>query len=344
MSWTAPADRDRGLGALWGLALGDALGTTLEFTTPPAPPYPTLAAGPLDDIVGGGPFDVVPGAVTDDTQLAAAVAQSLIVGDGDLDRSDLAARFVDWSAHAFDIGGQTGAVLRRLGAGASVDDAARAVWLERGREAAGNGGLMRAAPIAVAYCTRPDALVDAALAECGLTHWDPRCRLAQVAYDAALACAVAPGGAATAAAMLAAARAGLDEGAARLDAIGDDRDRVTAAHAALAEDLDAAERADPGVTDERLHLHRHQGFVRVAFRLAFWHLVHAPDFVTGVIDVVNRGGDADTNGAIVGAMLGARDGLATLPRRWVERVHDAVPPDAALATRYHPRALVELLP
>ena len=54
---------------------------------------------------------------------------------------------------------------------------------------AGNGALMRAAPLAVAYCTRPDALLDAALAEAALTHWDPRCRLAQAAYDAAIACA-----------------------------------------------------------------------------------------------------------------------------------------------------------
>ena len=123
MTWTAPADRDRGLGALWGLALGDALGTTTEFTAPPAPPYPALATGPLDDIVGGGPFSLAPGEVTDDTQLAAALAQSLIVCDGDLDRVDLAARFVDWQRHAFDVGSQIGAALRRLGIGASVDDA-----------------------------------------------------------------------------------------------------------------------------------------------------------------------------------------------------------------------------
>ncbi|MBK7073943.1 MAG: ADP-ribosylglycohydrolase family protein [Myxococcales bacterium] len=344
MTWTAPADRDRGLGALWGLALGDALGTTTEFTAPPAPPYPALATGPLDDIVGGGPFSLAPGEVTDDTQLAAALAQSLIVCDGDLDRVDLAARFVDWQRHAFDVGSQIGAALRRLGTGASVDDAARAVWLERGKDAAGNGGLMRAAPLAVAYCARPDALIDAALAEAALTHFDPRCRLAQAAYDAAIAAAVRPDGAPTAAAMLAAARAALDEAAARLDAVGDDRDRITAAHAALTSDLDAATADDPGLYGERLHLHRHQGFVRVAFRLAFWQLVHAPDFAAGVIDVANRGGDADTNAAIVGALLGARDGLATLPRRWVERVHDARPPDEALATRYHPRALVELVP
>ena len=139
-------------------------------------------------------------------------------------------------------------------------------------------------------------------------------------------------------------KAALDEAAARLDALGDDRDRITAAHAALTTDLDAATADDPDVYGERLHLHRHQGFVRVAFRLACWQLVHAPDVATGVIDVANRGGDADTNAAIVGALLGARDGLARLPRRWVERVHDARPADEALATRYHPHALVELLP
>ena len=55
------------------------------------------------------------------------------------------------------------------------------------------------------------------------------------------------------------------------------------------------------------------GFVRVAFRLAFWELVHAPGFKAGLIDVVNRGGDSDTNGAIAGALLGARFGEMARP-------------------------------
>jgi ADP-ribosyl-[dinitrogen reductase] hydrolase len=344
MTWTAPADRDHGQGALWGLALGDALGTTHEFTTPTAPSFPHVATGPLTDIVGGGPFSLAPGAVTDDTHMAAALATSLIVCDGDLDLVDLAERFVDWSRHTFDIGSQISAALRRIAGGAAVDDAARAVWIERNRDAAGNGGLMRAAPLAVAYCTRLDALIDAAIAEAGLTHWDPRCRLAQAAYDCAIAAAVVPGAVVTSSTMVAAARAGLDEAAARLDAIGDDRDRITAAHHALSSDLDLAAADDPDLYGDRVHLHRHQGFVRVGFRLGFWHLLHAPDFATGVIDIVNRGGDADTNAAIAGALLGARFGLASLPRRWVERVRDATSPEPALATRYHPRALVELCP
>ncbi|MEZ4401941.1 MAG: ADP-ribosylglycohydrolase family protein [Kofleriaceae bacterium] len=342
MHWLAPADREHGLGALWGLALGDALGTTLEFTAPAAPPFPTLATGPVDAIVGGGPFGLAPGLVTDDTQLAAAVAQSLLAHGGDLDLHDLAARFVTWSQHAFDIGSQIGAVIRRLGRGDAVDEAARAVWLERDRDAAGNGALMRAAPLAVAYCTRPDALVDAALAEAGLTHWDPRCRLASVAYDAAIAAAVAPGGTPTAPAMVAAARAALDEAAARLDAAGADRDRVTAAHAALTADLDHAGDDDPDLYGDHVHLLRHQGFVRVAFRLAFWHLSHTRGFTAAVVDATNRGGDADTNAAIVGALLGARDGLASLPSAWIAQVDHAVPADPALAAAYHPRALVAL--
>lgn len=342
MVWTAPADRDRGLGALWGLALGDALGTTLEFTTPAPVGFPSPAPAGLSDIVGGGPFRLAPGAVTDDTQMAACLAQSLLVCDGDLDTVDLAARFVDWAGHAFDIGSQIGAVLRLIGSGAPIDSAAREIWLARDRNAAGNGGLMRAAPLAVAYCTRPDALVDAALTEAGLTHWDPRCRLAQAGYDAAIASAVAPGASPTVASMLAAAHAALDEAAARLDATGDDRDRITAAHAALSSDLAAAEADDPQLYTSALHLHTHMGFVRVGFRLAFWTLAHASDFRTGVIEVANRGGDADTNAAIAGALLGARFGLAGLPAAWVERVRDNVPADEALATRYHPTALVEL--
>ncbi len=344
MSWAAPADRDRGLGALWGLALGDALGTTLEFTTPTPVGFPAPSERGLVDIVGGGPFRLPPGAVTDDTQMAACLAQSLLVCDGDLDTVDLAARFVDWAGHAFDIGNQLSAALRRIGAGTPLDDAAREVWVARDRNAAGNGGLMRAAPLAVAYCTRPDALVDAALAEAGLTHWDPRCRLAQAAYDAAIASAVVPGAAPTATSMLAAARAALDEAAARLDAVGDDRDRITAAHAALSSDLDAASADDPQLYGPALHLHQHAGFVRVGFRLGFWQLVHASDFRTAVIDVANRGGDADTNAAIAGALLGARDGVAALPAAWIDRVRDCVPADEALATRYHPSALVELCP
>ena len=86
------------------------------------------------------------------------------------------------------------------------------------------------------------------------------------------------------------------------------------------------------------------GFVRVALRLAFWHAVHTPSWRDAVVDVASRGGDADTNGAIVGALLGARDGAAAIPTTWCERVLGATqpgPPDWAEA--HHPKHLLALI-
>ena len=82
------AIEDRAVGALVGLAVGDALGTTLEFE--PKPRYAVL-----DDIVGGGPFGLKPGEWTDDTAMALALADSLLA-DAELDPTDLMTRFVDW--------------------------------------------------------------------------------------------------------------------------------------------------------------------------------------------------------------------------------------------------------
>ncbi|NVB81784.1 MAG: hypothetical protein HOV81_25540, partial [Kofleriaceae bacterium] len=100
------------LGALLGMAVGDALGTTYEFERLEQAPYPALATGPATDIVGGGPFDLAPGQITDDTQMAICIARSLL-GSREtaswferLDARDLATRYVAWSSHAFDIGNQ----------------------------------------------------------------------------------------------------------------------------------------------------------------------------------------------------------------------------------------------
>src|SRR5215831_18171931 len=95
--------RDRAQGALLGLACGDALGTTLEFSELDGPPFPMLARGPHRNITGGGPFGVLPGQVTDDTQMACCLAASLHER-GQFDVSDVGRRYVEWTGHAFDIG------------------------------------------------------------------------------------------------------------------------------------------------------------------------------------------------------------------------------------------------
>jgi len=82
------AARDRGLGAFLGLAIGDALGTTLEF-------QPRDAKPAIVDMVGGGPFRLLPGVWTDDTSMALCLADSLIEQKC-LDEHDLLDRFVRW--------------------------------------------------------------------------------------------------------------------------------------------------------------------------------------------------------------------------------------------------------
>lgn len=343
--------RDRARGTLLGLAVGDALGTTLEFATPAAPPFPSLAEGPHADVTGGGPFDVVPGQVTDDTQMAACLAGALAARGGRYDVSEAAARYRAWTEHAFDVGSLTASALARLERGAAPGEAGFLAWEEAGMAAAGNGSLMRSAPIGVALAADAGARRLAALRDSAVTHYDPRCALACAALDAAVAAGVA--GAARARDLLDAAGAELGAAAAAfLDACPPPRAarpdveaRLAAAVDALLEDLDRAQADDPGLYGRDLHLHAHQGFVRVAFRLAFWELLHAPTWRAGVTDAVNRGGDADTNGAIAGALLGALHGERALPEAWRARVLSAVPrEDGPLRTLYHPRALLALAP
>ncbi len=331
---------DHRRGALLGLAVGDALGTTYEFARIEQPPYPALATGPAIDVVGGGPFELAPGAVTDDTQMAVCLARSL-AQHGALAIDDVAARYVAWTAHAFDVGNQTAAALGRIEAGMPAAHAGHDVWRTSGRRAAGNGSLMRTAPIGVGVESTA-GVIESAIADSLITHADPRCALACAAFDAAIARACTGGGD-----LVVCAREALASASAHLSARwpdDDDRAALDTALADLSADLDAAIGTEPGVYRIGLDLHRTAGFVRVAFRLAFWHAVHTPSWRDAVVDVASRGGDADTNAAIVGALLGARDGASAIPAAWIDRVLAAQlpgPPDWAEA--HHPRHLLALL-
>ncbi len=357
-------DPDRIRGALLGLAVGDALGTTYEFERLAQPAYPELATGPAADVVGGGPFDLPAGAVTDDTQMAVCLARSLAEA-GALDVDDLGRRYVAWSAHAFDIGNQTSAALRRIEAGADARAAGLEVWRASPahHRPAGNGSLMRTAPIGVAYATRDRVeLIDAALADSLITHADPRCAIACAVFDSAIAVALGHDDAATrATAMHDAALAAVPIATERLRAQWDGDDRAEISGGATMADLELARSDDPlpagqgldgrslpravSAAERRcgsIDLYRTAGFVRVAFRLAFWHLRTA-SWRAALVDVASRGGDADTNAAITGALLGARDGASAIPAAWRERVLAAtLPGPADWAADHHPRYLLAL--
>jgi hypothetical protein len=90
-------------------------------------------------------------------------------------------------------------------------------------------------------------------------------------------------------------------------------------------------------------LQKHEKYVRTALRLALWELWHAPDFEQAMIDVINRGGDADTNAAVAGAVYGAWVGESGIPQRWIDTAMDALrEAPGHLANTYHPKNLVLL--
>lgn len=361
--------RDRARGALIGLAVGDALGTTLEFTRPAPQPWSTPLPGPHGAITGGGPFRLMPGQVTDDTQMACCLANYLTtIPDNPLfDIVALARSYGEWSTHAFDIGNQTRSALQAFAKHANPEQAGIDAWVASGRAAAGNGSLMRTAAIGALNAFEGTRL-RLSVADSRITHADPRCVLACASFNEAVARGIGGG---DKLAMLLAARSALT-----ITGIGSDGidtgdpchpERITSAVADLTADLDAALLADPWLNDERnppeswpsamrktasddlgrwrLSLTGSMsGFVRVAYRLAFWQLMHAESFAAGLLDTVNRGGDADTNGAIVGALLGARFGESGMPSAWVATVSACDPPAPwHRQGSYHPAILLEAL-
>ncbi|MBI5568201.1 MAG: ADP-ribosylglycohydrolase family protein [Chloroflexi bacterium] len=141
--------RDRFVGCLLGLAVGDALGTTLEFKSPG-----TFA--PIDDMVGGGPFDLKPGEWTDDTSMALCVAESLIERPA-FDPIDQLERYVRWwregylssNGVCFDTGSTVRSALTRF---KQTHDP---YCDSTDPNTAGNGSLMRLAPVPMRYAKDP---------------------------------------------------------------------------------------------------------------------------------------------------------------------------------------------
>jgi ADP-ribosyl-[dinitrogen reductase] hydrolase len=158
---------DRALGCLLGLAVGDALGTTLEFTERDENP-------PLTDMVGGGPCGLKPGEWTDDTSLALCLADSLIACGG-LDQRDLMERFVRWwrdgenspVGYCVDIGITTREALQRF------RRTGNPIAGSIGPKTAGNGSIMRLAPVILRWHEQPDQAIAAARRQSVTTHRHP---------------------------------------------------------------------------------------------------------------------------------------------------------------------------
>lgn len=314
-------------GALLGLFVGDALGVPFEFSLRNnIPKLPQRLRGPIKEMRGGGPFKLLPGQVTDDSHMAICLATAL-AGRDELPQWE----YEQWARASFDVGRLTRTSLRRMADYGR--DAGERVWREQNKKPAGNGSLMRTTPIAL-YCEddrkrrRELSLLDSAL-----THFDPHCQIACAAFNAAVWEAIRWSNAFDA---WTAARQEVHDAAWwLLGAYPELGKEIEQAKQNLLVDLDLAAHHDPRLYELPVHLYENEGFVRVAFRLAFWELLHSETFEEALVDVVNRGGDSDTNGAITGALLGALHGDGGIPEAWSNAVLSCSPPEP-FASTYHP--------
>jgi len=282
--------KDRARGCWLGQIVGDALGTTVEFQSAAriAARYPDG----VRDVVGGGPFGLLPGQVTDDTELALALARSLVARRR-YDADAVAGAYVAWyRSGPFDVGGTT---RRAFGAGGALGPGtAERVAGRASPDSQANGSLMRCSPLGIfGVGLEAGELAALAASDSRLSHPHPLCQAACAVLTHAIAHAIRAG--ASAADTYAAARR-----------FAETDPRCEPARSVVAD----AERGPPA------DLSRQMGWVRIALGNALYQLLAAPSFEEGLIDTVRRGGDTDTNGCIAGALLGAVHGAQAVPDRW----------------------------
>ena len=283
--------RQRIVGGILGLALGDALGAPFEFRRAHDVPSPI----PAFELPW---MDRPPGSWTDDTAMARNLWTSLIATGGTLDTDDVLRRHLEWLASSPpDIGSQTLAALREHQRG--TPDAAKAVFDRRGPEvSAGNGSVMYCAPLGLAYAKRADELLEAAPALSAITHWDERCKTACLAVTLAAAALVRGDDPESA------VRAALERVADREG--GEELDYLTGA-AGIERPIDGPD----------------QGFTLFTAGVALRVAGEAKPFEDGLREVVALGGDTDTNASVAGALLGALHGVDGLPPDWLDRLVEA---------------------
>lgn len=285
---------DRAFGVLVGQCVGDALGAQVEFRTGES--IRTEFPAGVRHMTGGGPFNLAPGQITDDSEMALALARS-IRRTGFYCRNDAAGYYRDWAdSHPFDMGGTT-ANACRAGYPSNAPLAAQMhVRAKLCKDSEANGALMRVSPLGILCCKmEASTALFIGAQDAALTHVHPFCQTASGVFVAAIG-ALIRGEEPLYAYELAV------EGACSASAVGFDSK-------ALDTLIEAADRP-PVRADTQ------QGHVRHALQNAFFRLLRAPTFEEGIVATIAMGGDTDTNAAIAGALLGARFGAGEIPGKW----------------------------
>lgn len=271
---------ERAIAAYLGLAIGDALGATVEFLTPNEIRH---QHGIHRDITGGGWLRLKAGQVTDDTGMSLALGAS-ILAQGSVDAKASAEAFDAWMrSKPVDIGNT---VRRNLIAFRKTGNP-EAVPSEHD---AGNGAAMRVLPVALAcYGQTPEKTLAASHAQAHTTHHN----------------ALSDGACDTLIFMV--------------------QDFLAGRDALEVESQRAAELVSqhPVFAYGRKRCENPSGYVVETIQAVFQSFFATASFEECLIDVVNRGGDADTTGAIAGMLAGARYGLEAIPERWLNALDAA---------------------
>jgi ADP-ribosyl-[dinitrogen reductase] hydrolase len=286
--------QSRTRGALLGLAAGDAVGASVEFRRPGTFP-------PVTDMVGGGIFGLKPGQWTDDTSMALCLAESLIK-KRKLDLRDQIERYVRWwrvghlssTGSCFDIGETTRAALSQfIVTNNPVSGPTHA-------RSAGNGSIMRLAPVPLFFAGDPQMAIEASGVSSTTTHGAP------VAIDACK--------------LLGAILVGI--------ALGDSREEVLSPGYAPVRGYWERSPLVPEIaaisegsfrTKDRSQI-RGSGYAAESLEAALWAFASSEDFRTGCLLAVNLGDDADTTAAVYGQIAGAYYGEDGIPEQWREKL------------------------
>jgi ADP-ribosyl-[dinitrogen reductase] hydrolase len=284
--------RDRWHGCLLGLAVGDAVGTAVEFR-------PRGTFEPITDMVGGGPFRLLPGQWTDDTSMALCLATSLVEREG-FDADDQMRRYVRWAyegylsstGRCFDIGNSVRSALERFRhdgnpyAGSSDPNTA------------GNGCIMRLAPIPMFFCSDLGKMerfaADSARTTHGASECIDACRLFARMICRALHVAL------------------VDRDPKREVLLGDADSFAGSGNIVAIARGEYLQKPEAEI--------RGSGYVVRSLEAALWAFARTDSFENAILMAANLGDDADTTAAVCGQLAGAYYGKAEIPARWLQRL------------------------
>ncbi len=278
---------DRFRGCLLGLAVGDAVGTSVEFQS-------RGSFDPVTDMTGGGPFGLPAGAWTDDTSMALCLATSLIQKNG-FDAQDQMERYLRWyqngylssTGKCFDIGITTRKALLNFQKtsnpfSGSIDP-----------QTAGNGSIMRLAPLVMLYYPDLEAIM----------HYAPKSsRTTHAALECLEACQI-----------LAGIIYRAFEGQKKQDVL-IERDLVPLTSETLKEISygDYFEKAASQIQGT--------GYVVRSLEAALWCFWTTDSYEAAILKAVNLGDDADTTAAVCGQVAGAFYGESGIPTHWLQKL------------------------